>query len=780
MGYMDNSIFVTTGRLISFLALFSFFTGCANRDVAKKAYAKGDYKTASKILDRWADAGYGKANLQLAKMEVKNFKDKDSSAVITHAKKAYAAGEKSAAFLLESLYMHKGDYKEALLWMKRGDIALSNNSDIDAHLFLINNTMKVSSQQLKYLAEIEKLAKAGNVHAAYKLAQFYQNKNSMFYNFQKSLDFYKLAYSLGDVRSGIAIALIDIYTLNKREEGLALLEKIANEGNAKASLLIGDYSYKNMQSILQKHNKPCIACSFKRPKEFYVKKLTLESLKQLYLQKSVAPWYKRAYKMGDIRGMFDLINLDITEANLLNKNGPYSGLSLEGIEAYLHAQEEQFFRAKMLLAKLYLKYPLLHKMPIAEQVYIEYMDQNRTDAQWHLYQYYKKIDNNGTKKDRYLENLVAVDFLPAKIENAYYTIIREGYNAEAYALLKHEADNNNVKALSYLASLVSKGAIPDLKKSYACTLEKKVCELEPLNIANDFKIANAYLASKSDQNLTKAATIYQFYADQNNSQAQYALSQIYQKLCNEKKTLYWLQNAQKLGNKQASFTYNMLVLKGSVEGDSQKALQIVRQAAKEGHTNAILLLGNLYASGELLPFDPKKALQYYNSLEGGDSKNIALKKVDLYQKINVNGIYNKKIEALYKELIAKGDEKSKLTLADFYINNRKYKKAEKLLKTLPLNSYPQARYMLYSITGNMIYTGGSKETNNGNLLLVYAKRDQKHAKQKALRYAFRASLCNTPQSGKVVYDLMRLINDSSTIKRIYEEAKAYPKCTNLK
>jgi len=780
---MDNLIFATIGRYLALGLILFLLSACANKDVARKAYQDGDYKKALAIWERWADAGYGNADLKLAQLAQKEKVQKSNKYIIQHAQKAYANGEKKAALILESIYTKNQEYDKAVSWMKKADFKLSSNSDINRHLFLITNSLQDFKEQSYYLKKIANLAQNGNVSAAYKLGKFYQNKNTPFHNIDKSLHFYNIAYKAGDIRAGIEIALIDIAVLNKKEEGIALLKKIGETGDAKAALLIGKYIYRDMNTLLEKYNRPCIACSFETPLDFYVKKLTLQELEHLYLQKNVVPWFKKAYKAGNLDGMFELIRLDITENNYAQaERKNYSGMDLDQTINYLDGLSTQFFKAKMILARIYEKYPHLHRKDLAEQTYMEYMDQNATDAQWHLYQFYKRFYPDSQKKDFYLKNLIVQDFEPAEIENAYSNILKNRELQKSYHLLKYEATKENLKALQYLSGLYLKENTPQ-KRAEFCQLAKHVCRLQPLNQKNDLKIARYYIVADQDANLTKAATIYQFYADQNNTAAQYALASIYKDFCDFNKSAKLLKRATDLGNREALFAYDTMILEGKTDGNVSTALETVQEYAEANHREALLILADLYAKGAVVDFDPDKAIQYYQkALQLKEDPKISLKMINLYTQININHQYDQHIIDLYNDLIyTQKLEKLKINLGKFLITQKRYDEAEKLLKSLPYKHYPEAKYLLYTITGKMYYMQDGFQTNNGNLLLVYAKYLMDNAsRRKALLYAFRASLCNTNGSGQVIYNLMRYINDSQTIKDIFQEAKASEKCSNAK
>lgn len=774
---MQDLTLDTIGKYFLTLLITFFIVGCANKDVASYYYQQGHYKKAQKIWKKWAKIGYGEENLKLAKMASKNTIKENDKYIENQAKKAYFGGLKEAAFILEDINIKRDNYKKAFLWMQKGNLNLSKNKDFSNHLFLIANYVKSYKKQLIYLKKIEKLANQNNIFAAYNLGNFYSDKTLSFYNIYKSIKFYKIAYKNKYDGAGIKLAILYIFTLHKEKKGVDILKRIATNGNGIAAYKIGTFLYKKMQQELRKYNKPCIACNFKTPLNFYVKKLTLFRLKDLYMKQNVVPWLYRAYKLGDIDGIFQLISYDIDENNF-NKNRTYSQMNLQEAINFLNSMSDKYFKAKMILAKLYEKYPNLQKVDIAKQIYIQYLDINQTDALWHLYQLNKRFYPSSNKNIFYLNRLLSKNFEPAIIEKAYYNILEKKDINYSYKILKSATDKNNTSALSYLSSIYSKGLISGVKKSRACKIACKICNIDPFNSSADMKIANCYQKIYNPQNILKAATIYKFYAENNSSDAQYKLSQIYNKNYESNKSLYWLKKAKELGNQDALFAYNEMILKGIIDGNATNTIDFFKELAQKDNPKAILILASLYGDGVVVNLDPKKAMKLYEKAMKIEKNNLLLLKiVQLYKKININHIYDNKIKNIYKKAISLGIKKAKIGYINFLIKQKKYSEAKNLLLYLPLKHYTYARYLLYNLTGNKKYLNShAKETNNGYILLAKAKEIAPFSKRKALLYAFRAYLCNTPDNGTSMYNVMRLINNSKVIKEIYNKAKTYPRC----
>ena len=760
-------------RILPFIAIVLVLSGCANLDVAQKAYEKGDINKSIKIWKKWADRGYGKYALKLANLAQKGVIKENDEFIIKEAKKAYKGGEKKAAFILEKTYYKKGDYKNALEWFKKSDLNLSNSFEIyKMDINLIKNYVNDYKEKEKLLKRIEDVAKKGNVAAAFNLGEFYSSK-SPFYNLKKALKFYDIAYKKGFLRAGIKKALILIYDLHKEKEGLDLLREISKKDNGEAAYYIGLYLNNLMKRYMNKINTPCIDCAFKTPKEFYIKKIELIKFKNKFIWKNIVPWFNYSYKRGFIRGKLKLIMMDINSRNYIYKplKMHYSGMDINTTQRFLKstAKALHIFAPKMTLAWLYYKYPELHKQNITKQIYYEYMDINKTDALWHLYLYAKIYEPN--EKIKYLKPLVKEKFVPALIENAYNSLLQHKDINESANILKIYANENNLLALHYLGSVYAKGILKP--KTKACEIYKKTCKFEPVSKSLDLKIANAYMNIVNPPKILKAATIYKFYADQNDSYAAFKLAQIY-KNYDLNESIMWLKKAKETGYSKADLEYAKLVLKGLVNGDTQWALKTIRGSLNTNPRN-YLLLGNLYASGNKLEFNPQKAEYYYNKALEAKNYNAYLKLATLYEKLDLYGNYKEKIIGFYNLAITHNVPKAKYLLAKYYVRIGQNNKALSLLKGMDLSKYPDSYYLMYKLTGNKKYLKKAVKQNIGKALLDYAIHVLKTPESK-LFYALRASMCNTPKSADYVFKMMKRINKRWLIEYIYKKAKSYPKC----
>ena len=116
---MGNLAFAIPGKILLFIVIAIFFNSCANKDIAKKRFEKGDYDRAYKIWEKWADANYADINLKLATMIQKGLVKKSDEEAIQRAKKAYEKGLKRAAKVLLRIYAKQKNYKKALYWLQR-------------------------------------------------------------------------------------------------------------------------------------------------------------------------------------------------------------------------------------------------------------------------------------------------------------------------------------------------------------------------------------------------------------------------------------------------------------------------------------------------------------------------------------------------------------------------------------------------------------------------------------------------------------------------------------
>ena len=756
----------------SFFIIFilTALAGCANKDVARKDYAQGDYKSSYAIWKQWVDKGYYDDNIRLLKILQKNGKDVDYKKIKKMALDAYNAGEKKAAYTLEGLYIAQGNLKEAYLWMRRGVFALSSLEDFKNHLYIIENYNIPTRQQKVYLKQLEDIAKNNNVNAAIALGGFYARAENPFYDLRRSEYFYQKAYNLGNQEAGAVLAKLYIYNFDREKEGLDILQLLSKQGNGKASYEIGNFMLHKVDMILQKKNSSCIATSFTQPHEFYLNKMYTEESRRVYITKNVIPWYKKAYEQNYLDGMLKLIAFDLQEDNF-NKTETFSQMNLKEAEAFLQQHKENK-KAVMLLARLYQNYPRLGKFDVAETIYLKSMEDNTTAATWNLYKLYKNNDVNSPQANAYLKELVAQGFKPAVIEYSYKNLLKSTQTDKNIKILMREADAGNEEALKDLVSLYNNDATKNI--DYLPYLEK-LCKKEPNNKSIDMKIADYYL---KNNNINKGATILQYYAESGDNAAQYKLSKLYGKLNMKEREAYWAKAAKDNGNIKAAIAYNTMVLKGMIKGNVSRSVQTLNNYAKAGNVDAIRVLAQAYSTGSVVDFDPKVAKSYYLLLIQKGDPSAYLGIIDLYQKINIDQRYDNSIEQFYQMAINNNVNHAKVKYAKFLISREKISKAKKLLLSVSLKKEPVARVLLYKITGKEYYLNEDGVSNNGELLMQYAQKNFKYSKRKALLYAFRAELCNTPSTGTLTYNLMRYINNSRVIENIYQKAKSYPRCTN--
>jgi len=756
---MRNLILLIIGNLL-------LLTGCANLDVAQEAYKKGDYNKTIAIYKEWAKKGFPQAQLKLAQIANKGIIKTSPDFIIKNALNAYNKGYKEAANLLFYNYYKLGKIDKAKVWIKYVIFEKMNQKMIDAYLEFIQYHIKKPSLQFKYIQNLQTYAlKFSDIKALYALGKFYEN--SVFINLQKSAYYYKLAWKQGYIPAGIKLALLYIYKLNKPQKGINLLKKLANKDNGTSAYNIAIFLLNKMNKELQKLNTPCISFSFKTPKEFFIKKIQAKLFEKMFLDKNIAPWLNFAYKKGYIAAKLKLIAIDLEMRNF-DKKTNLSHLNLN--EAINYLNQLNFFKAKLLLARIYETYPNLHQLLKARLIYEEYVNKDKIQGYWHLYQFYKRFYPQNKQKNIYLNYLVKNNFTPAIIEKAYFSILNKHNVEKNMKILQFFAEQNNILALTYLSSIY---AINNQQEKNKKALQK-LCHLtSPINPPLDLKIAKYYL---KEQNIDKAATIYQYYAQQNIPQAAFMLSKIYKALGECKKNLYWLKISKDQGMKQAELIYAKLVLSGKIEGNITKSLAILTQYATNNDPVSLTFLGDIYKQGIVVKFNPIKAEQYYKKAIALGYTPAYLKLIDLYKLINIYGQYNKKILNLYNELLKKtNSDYIKLQIAQFLFDNKEYKKAYKFILQNKLYRYDQGKYLTYLITGKIQYSNKTitkpKITSDPKLLLVYAKQLEKTNKKEALYYAFLAAFNNINGSSAFIVRELKFFSPS-TVRKIYKKAKS--------
>jgi len=750
--------------------IFTVLTGCANKDVARKDYRQGNYENSYSIWKNWVDRGHYDGNIQLLKILQKDGKTVDFKEMKKMALDAYNAGEKKATFALEELYIANGNLKEAYLWMSRGAFNLSSLKDFRNHLYIIENYNIPTIQQKRYIRQIEDIANHNSVDAAIALGDFYARSENPFYDLKKSEYFYQKAYRLGNEEAGIALARLYIDNLDREKKGLDILQHLSLQGNGKATYEIGNLMLDKTNMILQKEHSSCIATSFTLSQDFYLKKTYAAKSRGLQIKNNVVPWYTKAYKQNYLNAMFKLILLDLQEDNF-NKKETFSQMNLEKVGAFLQQHKENKTAIK-LLATLYQNYPRLEKRDALELIYLNSMEDNMTAATWNLYKFYKNSDANSPQADAYLQELVAQRFKPAVIEHNYRNILNSKNVEKNTNILIREANRGNKDALQDIVSLYNKNSTKHI--DYLPYLEE-TCKMEPNNKSIDMDIADYYVKKN---NIRKGATILQYYAQLGDDVAQYKLSQLYNKLNMNKREAYWINTARKNGNIEAEIDYHSAILKGMIKGDVSKSVQALNNYANLGDTRAMNTLAQAYSIGSTVDFDPQFAKYYYLMLiQNGDS-SAYFGMIDLYQKININQHYDKSIDLLYQSAIKNNVAHAKVKYSQFLISRERISEAKKLLLNLSYKKEPIAKVLLSDITGKEYSSSKNTISSDGKVLMHYAQKNFKYSKRKALLYAFRAYLCNTPATGKLTYDLLRYINNARVIEDIYQKAKSFPRCTN--
>ena len=734
-------------NLILFIIGSILFLGCANLTVAQKYYQQGEYNKSYKIYNEWAKRGFSNANLKLSSMANSNQISKNSDFVILHAKKAYKNNIKKAANILFETYYKNGDINNSKIWFDKVDLNTMSQNQIKAYITFLFTY--INKNKKNYINKIENFTiQTKNPYFAYQLAKVYETTN-----IKKSIKFYKLAYEENFIPAGINLALLYIYKLNKEKKGLKLLQKLANKDNGETAYIIAKYFLAQMDKEIQKLNNPCVSLHFTSPKDFFIKKTKISLYKEKFLKENILPWFNYSYKKGYIPAKLALISLDL-DYNNFNTHKTLSNLTLN--QAIKTLELSKLFKAKMILARIFETYPNLHRKQIAKQIYSQYIQYNKLDAYWHLYQFEKRFYPNSKEQKWYLQQLLSVKYLPAIIENAYINNNKK--------LLSFYAEQNNTKAITYLASLYSKN--PD-KTKQKIILDKLCTLTNPINPILDLKIAKLY------KDINKSATIYQYYANQNIPLVQFKLSKLYENLNDCNKSLLWLKKAKSNNLLDAQLKYYSLVLKGKIDDNISVALNFLNQY--QDNPSGLTLLGDIYAQGIYKPFNPKKAISYYKKATNYNYPPAFLHLINIYNKIDINGSLKDKIIATYKKLIQLYPKNIdyKLMLAQYYYDIKENQKAIDIIIKNKLYIKPAGKYLLYALTGELKQnlTTNSKLTQDPNLLLLYAKKTEAIDKNKALYYAFLASLKGNVKAPAYIVKLLKKFNSTKTVDKIYLQAK---------
>ncbi len=739
MDCMQNLIFFIIGSL---------FFGCANLDVARQAYQEGDYNRSFNIYNKWAEAGFGEANLKLIELASDNDVQKGDNFIINRAPKA---NYKKAANILFVAYLRKQDIPHASIWFKKVDFNTMNQSQFNMYLsFLINYVKKMDIRRAK-LEKLEKFAiDSENEKALYALGNFYET--ALFLNLQKSEKYYQLAYRKNYILAGIKLGLLYIYKLHKSQEGLGLLKKMANKDSGKTAYEIAMYFLQKMDKEIQQMNTPCISFNFDTPKQFFIKKIKVKKYRSLFLKTNIIPWLNYSYKKGYVLAKLKLISLDLQFDNFKTE---HTLCKMDLLQTIKFLQSTNMQKAKIILAKIYTTYPNLNRHYQAEIIYKNYIQHNKLVAYWGLYQYYKKFKPNSKEQKFYLNQLVSNNFVPAIVEKAHFD--------KNITTLNYYAKQDNVSALTYLSSIYA----DNHSKERQIPVLRKLCRLtSPINPSLDIKIAKTY------KDMNKSATIYQYYADNNVSSSQYYLANIYKKLNECNKTIYWLKQSKSGGYLNAQLEYDKLVLDGYIDDDIAQTVTNLQSYSKD--SRVLILLGDLYAKGILTDFNPKKAIKYYKkSIKLGNNDGY-IRLIRLYKILDLAGNMKQKIINTYQQLIenSKKDRyKYQIMLANYYYSRNSLNRAKQILIKNNLKKYPDGRYLLSVIEGRDIYISADKKTMNSNLLLLYAKKNMPKSKTKALYYAFLSALRGNKNAPTYILYLLKYFVSYNQVMQIYQKAK---------
>lgn len=741
---MRNLILSIIGSLI--------FFGCSSLDVAKKALQSGDINTSKKIYKEWAKRGFGFADLKLSKLS------DDKNEVIKNALLAYKKGYIEAANIIFYNYYKAGKIDKAKFWFKKVLLDKMNSSEYRAYLAYLyyhaNKKEKFLNPFIKYAEN------SGNVYALYRLGDYF---NIYLKNYKKSIGYYKESYKKDYIPAGIKLAVLYIYNLNKPLQGIELLRSIASRDNGAAAYEIAAFLEKDIGNQIKKINAQCTTFQFSKPVEFFRKKIKALKFRDLYIKENILPWLRYAYSRGYVKAKFKMIELDVKYGNFTTGK-TFCKMNLKQAIKFLETSE--YMQAKLTLAKIFEQFPSLHQINRAEMIYNQFALTNKPQAYWHLYQLYKRFYPKAKRRFRYLDYLVKAGFEPAIIENAYI-------NSDLHTL-KFFASQNNILALTYIASIYTKE-----QKELSCKILKKICSFKsPADAKLDIKIANNCI---NDTN--KKGAVYYFYANKGDSVAEYLLAKLYDSQRECGKFNYWLEKAKKDGNLEADILYSKLILEEKAKGDKKEALKKMVSYAKQ-NPKAYVYLGDLFFQNIHGIFDPKKAEKFYNlAIKNGIDEGY-LKLISLYKNIDDGKMLFKKIDKLYKKYMKNNkDINIKLSYMNFLFSYEKYKMVRKYILENNLQRFSSAKYILFKIDPKSYLKLSSDDIDikdDGRLLLLYAKKLFDKNKKEALYYTFIASMKQTPGSMGEIVKLLRYFTKEKAEKIYYKAKKDYEETTKDK
>jgi len=697
-------------KLLKFVIIFSlFFLGCANKHFASRYYKQKNYEKAYEEYLEFAKRGFPDSAYKLSRMIYLKKVNKPPFIEKKYALYAYENGYKDAAIIIADAFYREKNYESALKWYQKANFEKFRMSDFKNYIDSVLNLPLITTQK-KYLDELENYAKESkNPKLLTMLGKFYLD-DTPFYNPQKAKDYLELAYKQGYYQAGVILGVYLIKSGEDKQRGYELLKEMAYK-DKQAAFYVGNYLYDEMVTKEKLMNYNCISSNFSYPKEFFVKKLTIYKFNDIFTRKNVAKAYRISYELGNKKALYKIIRLDIEDNTFeLEKNNTYSGFSLNEVVNFLKSQDD--VESKLILARIYEKYLYLHSYKKAKEIYKWYIQIDKLQAYWHLYQYEKRFEDKVNYF--YLNYLVDKKFVPAIIEKAYQEALQNRDIQKNKETLEYYAKQGNLLALNYLGSLYSNQIYEPKTKSFyyyklACMGEKK-----PFYIpSEDLKIANYY--DDVMKNEEKYMTINYYYAQMKNRQAQLNTAKYYKKTCNYKKIAYWLNELKKEADLKGIKYYYTSILQRDIDGDFKEAFEYMK---KQKDLYAYLVLGDIYANGYYVDFDPIKAEEYYNKAYNLGYTLAIYKIAELYEKINSSGKYFDKLKELYIKATKLNLKDAKVKLARLYFKHGQRKKALEVLKSMKdFKTNPKARYLAYLITGRIDYVRGFN-TNYGYLLLA--------------------------------------------------------------
>jgi len=650
---------------IFLVVLTVLFIGCSNKNISLN-HSNNYYDVLYQKYVEYDKKGYPKYADKIARLIYLQRVKRPPYIERKYALKALKQGFSRDRIYVADSYFKEKRYIDAIKWYMTSNFDDFNLNDTENLMFSlqeVNNT-KLTNYCLNLLTK-----KSNNPVIMTILGKYYlQNPNKI----QKALNLLKKAYyDKKFYKAGVILGRYYIQN-GKEKKGIKILKDVMYK-DANAAYFLSKYFYKKMILNEQQMNANCISYEFNSSKDFYNKKLSIYKYNDLYTRNNIVIPLKVAYKLGKKEALYDLIKLDVEDNTFMLAKNTYSGMDLNQTIEFLKNSD----RVSLLLGIIYEKYIFLKQLKKAKEIYIKYKKINNVLATWHLYLYEKQFENKINFE--YLNYLVKQNYVPAIIEKAYQeSILGKNFDENIKTLFYYEKQNQ-ISAINYIGSLYAKQYLMPKSKRFfyykkACVLYKKPFFMPYI----DIKFANYYLENNQTD---KYYAIHKYYSDMDYEKSEKIMAKYYRHNGYYKEAAKLFKKLYYQDPYQIDYfiEYAKLVLKGYVKDDYKAVLNQIMHIK---NYKAYLLLGDIYKDGYFVEFSPKKAEEYYMKAYNSGYKLAIFKIINMYKKLNVNHYFDEKIISLYKKAIDDNVENAKLALAKFYFENKEYKKAYEILKTI--------------------------------------------------------------------------------------------------